>query len=420
MRLLSPPDRLQAAWKGLSVPSRLRLVVSVAVLAAAACSAWAVLHIVDGHEVSATRLVLLACLLPLSEAALLHVRLGGDSLSFTWGETCVLLGFATVSPGWVVLLAGPCVFAVHALKGRGLLKASFNAASFTIAAAVASFVMASFREGPYAVSHVSDALELSLGVFVFSLTSALLTGGVVSVAQGIAVSTVLRKNARMLLLIYAGNLLCGGVVLWLEERSSATLVALPLLVVTVYLVYRGYLAASQERDVWRQLEAAARELNHLDEQRVAHRVLARAKELLRANEAELVLFATDTRTPRYYVLADDELVCRGLDRAPLVLDEPGTTTICERPPLGSTRQPTTVLATRLDAPGEALGYLRLSFNGQIQLKRREQQVLTTFAHAVAATLLNVSMHDSVQAEALKHAHDASHDSLTGLANRVRL
>src|SRR5206468_2721119 len=128
--------------------------------------------------------------------------------------------------------------------------------------------------------------------------------------------------------------------------------------------------------------------------------------LLRANDVELVLFASGTRRARTYALEGEELLCRGLTRAALALNESGTTTIHERPPTGSKRQPTTILATRLEGPDEALGYLRLVFHGHVRLNRREQQVLTTFAHAVAATLLNVAMHDSVQAEALKHAHEA--------------
>jgi diguanylate cyclase (GGDEF)-like protein len=414
------PGRLRAAWGQLAVPARLRLVVTISAVVALACSVTAALQIVHGSDVTLWRVALLACLLPLSEAALLHVRLGGDSLSFTWGEACVLVAFAAVSPAWLVVLAGPCVFAVHLLKGRGALKATFNAASFTIAASIAAVVLAVAHGGPFTVSQPSDALTIGGGVLVFSLSSALLTSTVVAVAQGITVRSVLRSSVRMLVLVYAGNVLCGGLVLLLTERSSSLLLGLPPLVGAVYLVYRGYLGASQERDVWRQLEAAARELNHLDEQRVAQRVLARAKELLRANEAELVLLETSTRRPRSYVLEDGELVCSGLEGAMLVLNESGTTSILQRPPAGSKRKPTTVLATRLEGPDHALGYLRLSFHGKIRLNRREQQVLTTFAHAVAATLLNVAMHDSVQADAVKHAHEASHDNLTGLANRVRL
>jgi diguanylate cyclase (GGDEF)-like protein len=413
-------DRETAVWRGLAVPSRLRLVVGLTAVVAVGCSAVALLHLLQAPHVSPWRIALLACLLPLSEAALLHVRLGGDSLSFTWGEACVLVGFAAVSPSWLIVLAGPCVFTVHLLKRRGVMKATFNAASFTISSSAAALVLVGLRGGPYSVSEVWDALALSIGVLVFSLASAVLTSCVVAVAQGVAVRTVLRQNAHMLLLVYVGNLVCAGGVLYLNERSSSALLALPPLMIGVYLVYRGYLRASQERDVWRQLEAAARELNQLDEQRVAERVVARAKELLRANDVELVLFASGTRRPRTYVLDGDELICRGLTSATLSLNESGTTTILERPPAGSKRQPITILATRLDGPDEALGYLRLAFNGHIQLNKREQQVLTTFAHAVAATLLNVAMHDSVQAEALKHAHEASHDYLTGLANRVKL
>jgi diguanylate cyclase (GGDEF)-like protein len=54
------------------------------------------------------------------------------------------------------------------------------------------------------------------------------------------------------------------------------------------------------------------------------------------------------------------------------------------------------------------------------LTSRERQVLSTFAHAVATSLLNVALYDNAREEAARHEHEANHDSLTGLANRVLL
>ena len=45
------------------------------------------------------QLALLLVMMPVSERALLHVRVGGQQYSFTWGEAALLVGFVLVSPG---------------------------------------------------------------------------------------------------------------------------------------------------------------------------------------------------------------------------------------------------------------------------------------------------------------------------------
>ena len=409
--------KLPTAWRSLPVAGRLRLVVLATVVAAFGCAVVATLAVLLEPSVPAWRLALIAALLPLSEAALLHVRLGGDSVSFTWGEGCVLVGFATISPAWLVLLAGPCVLGVHLVKGRGLLKAAFNAASFTVATAVGAALLGGLSPGPYTVSRLPDVLALSVAVLAFSLVSVLQTSMVVGVAQGVPMRRVLRQNLRMVGLVYVGNMVCGGAVLYLDERTTSTLLVLPPLLLVVFFLYRGYLRANQERDIWQQLEAATRELNHLDETRVAHSVLARAKDLFRANDALLVLSATQDRPARSYALDRDQVMCAAAE--PLQ-GSAGTTTIATFPSAGSRRPSSTVLLTTLQGSEQTVGELRLTFNGSVRLNRREQQVLTTFAHSVAVTLVNAALHDSSQLEAQRHAHQASHDHLTGLANRVHL
>jgi diguanylate cyclase (GGDEF)-like protein len=416
----SPLGPIRAAWGRRAVPERLQLFVVGFGALAALCAGTAAVQLWDTAPVVGWRIVLLLCLLPLSEAALLHVRIGGDSMSFTWGEGCLLMGFALVSPSWLVLLAWPCVFAVHQMKGRGLLKAAFNASSFTLASSMAALILTATRTGPYRLSHVADALALIGSVLVFSVISAVSTSSVVAVAQQVRMRTVLRQNARIVALVFLGNVLGAVPVLFLAERSPSTLFGVPPLMGAVYFVYRGYLRASQERDVWRQLEAAARELNHLEEDRLAGAALTRATQLLRANDAELSLSATANRPARLYRLVDGKLVCSQLPHSEIVPIASGITAFVELPPPGSGRQPSTVLATTLEGPQGHLGHLRLVFNGQVRLRRREEQVLTTFAHAVATTLLNVALHEDVRAEARKQAHHAAHDPLTGLANRLLL
>jgi diguanylate cyclase (GGDEF)-like protein len=403
----------QTADTGARRPSRLHAVVGSTVVAAVAVAAVAVWQVAHQPPLHTWQLALLLVTLPLSERALLHVRFGGDHYSFTWGEACLLVGFALVSPAWFVALSGPLVMAVHLAARRGVMKSAFNAASFTLSGGAAAVVVTVAASSPYQVSDWVDATAMLAAVTVFSLTSALLTGLVVAVATGRTVTAVLTDSMRMALVVWAGNVTCAGGMLVLAERSHATLWALPPVMVAVWAVYRAYLSASQERDAWQQLEASARELNRLEEAEVAKAAITRARQMFRTEDVVLALTGRKESTDRVYTVDASGDLQRlpdpGEARAPFIeLELEG------RAPLA------TCVVAPLAGPTGRLGSLRLSFAAPVRLSGRERQVLSTYAHAVSTTLLNAYLYEDVCDEAARQAHEASHDPLTGLANRVLL
>jgi len=419
-RLASPGSPTAPPGSRRARVAPLDAVVGTAVALAVVAMGLAALHTSSSVPVEAWQVALLLCMLPLSELALLHVRFGGDSLSFTWGEGALLVGFAMTHPSLLVLVAGPMVLLVHLLKRRGLQKAAYNAAAFTLSAGMAGVVLELVTEAPYLLSSPRDVAGLAAAALVFSATSLTCTGVVVSVAQRKSLSHVLVRNLRMVVLVSLGNLAAAGLVLYLAEQSRATLFALPPVMLAMLMVYRGYLRAGQERDVWRQLEAASRELNHLDEERVALAALVRVRELMRANGADLLLHGTETKPARSYEIDGDRVTCRPIEALEAVLRTgPGAGTLLELRPSGR-KKLTTSLLSPLEGPNGTMGALRLHFSGTVHLTSREQQVLSTFTHAVASSLLNVALHEDVRNEARKQAHQAMHDPLTGLANRTLL
>jgi hypothetical protein len=303
-----PTSRLRARWDGMSVPARLRVVVgSVMVVAIAAMSLEGLL--LRGSQVpDPWRLLLIALLLPLSERALLHVRFGAHQYSFTWGEACIVIGFATVPPGWVLLIAGPVVTAVHLSAHRGWLKSLFNGAAFAIATAVASAGVQLFATTPYRLTDPRDAFVLLVCVSLFSATSALLTSLVVGVAQNRSPKAVLAETWRMLFAIWAGNVLAAAAMLFVVETNAVLLLGVPPVMAGVYSAYRGLLSTRQERDMWQQFEAATRELNQLEESDIAEVALVRAGQLFRTDRVELHLQANGQRTNRIYSLGEDQQV----------------------------------------------------------------------------------------------------------------
>ncbi|MCU1589727.1 MAG: diguanylate cyclase, partial [Frankiales bacterium] len=365
------------------------------------------------------KLAVVAVLIPLSELALLHVRYGSDQFSFTWGDASLLVGFVIIGPAWFVILAAPGVVMVHLVAHRGWLKSAYNGATFTCGASAAYAVVQLGAARPLTVQTPRDALVLVLATLAFSVCSHLGTSIAVAVAQGPAFSRVLREGVRMSALVWAGNVVVGSGVLVLLDRSPTTLASLPLVLAAVFLAYRGYLSARQERDMWQQLEVATRELNQLEESEIAEAALRRAQHLFGVDAGELQLAGGARRPPRVYLMsADGSIVCRpGPARRPT--DSPMTAYLGDRDERRRTPFVTDVVVA-LTGPKGDIGSLRLGFSGPVRFSARERHVLRTFAHAVATTVLNAALYDDVRAEAARQAHEASHDPLTGLANRVLL
>jgi diguanylate cyclase (GGDEF)-like protein len=364
------------------------------------------------------KLAVVAVLIPMSELALLHVRYGADQFSFTWGDASLLVGFVLVGPEWFVILAAPGVLLVHLAAHRGWMKAAYNSATFTAGAAAAFAVVQLSATRPLSVLTLRDAAALVLATLAFSACSNVATSVAVAVAQRVPVGSVIREGLRMSGLVWAGNVVVGGGVLVLLDRSPATLASLPLVLAAVFLAYRGFLSARQERDMWQQLEVATRELNQLEESDIAEAALRRAQQLFRVETGELTLAGGSRRPPRVYVLcAGGNIVCRpGPGRRTAV----GTTAnVAMEEGRGGVPFVTDVVAPLTGPKGE-IGSLRLTFGGAVRFSARERHVLRTFAHAVATTVLNAALYDDVRAEAARQAHEASHDPLTGLANRVLL
>ncbi|MEA2560313.1 MAG: hypothetical protein QOH06_1817, partial [Acidobacteriota bacterium] len=172
------------------------------------------------------------------------------------------------------------------------------------------------------------------------------------------------------------------------------------------------------RDIWQQLESAGRELNGLDEKDVATAALNRAKQLFRTDRVELVLLATSRSSARVYTLDEHDVAVS----RPCSEDEglgAGSMQIQQLGPDGADGL-VTCLVSPLDGPRGRIGALRLLFEGPVKLTSRERQVLFTFGHSVCTTILNVALYDDMRAEAERQAYEASHDPLTGLANRMLL
>jgi diguanylate cyclase (GGDEF)-like protein len=362
--------------------------------------------------------VLMLSLCGLADVAIIHIRFGHNRESFTFAEVTVVVGLFLVGTAELVMFAGTCVLLCHLVRRNRLIKAFFNASNFALSTALAGLVFDLLAPPTPAPLSRTVVVALVVATVVFYLANSLATAAAVAWSQGMRVLDVYLYDGLVRTVVTLLNCVAGLLVLALLQWSAYVLVVLPAVLITMYFAYRGYLQARQEREVWQQLEASTRELNVLEERHVAIAALRRTQTLFRPDGAELLVTGRPGRPDRLYTLdANDALNVR---EGTLGATSSRTTTYVELDSDGRDQPVVTCLSAPLDGPKGRIGALHLLFGGPVRLTSRERQVLSTFAHAVSTTLLNAALYEDVRAEAVRKAHEASHDHLTGLANRSLL
>ena len=365
---------------------------------------------VGGEPIKMWELLAVVGLSLFADLPLLETRIGHNTESLTFSELCMILAIVLVPLPHAVLIATTCSIVFDVARRIAPLKAAYNAANFAVAMTCAGWVANQVAQGELARTSWSSILGLLLGTFVFVVLN---SGGVavaVSLAQRVPLAGVYREGLSLRLSLAGVNALVAVLVVVLAELARTTLIMLPPVLAAMYALYRGYLAAAHERDVWQQLEGATRELNSLDMTTVLSAALSRAAQLFKADTVTIVLDDGSGAT-----------VHTG-DATGLVHTGTGPAARPSRrvDPADTDGGAVMVYSAPLEGPQGPVGVLELGFRGPVELRRREQQVLRTLAHAISSTLQNARLYSEMRAHAEAKAYEASHDALTGLGNRSLL
>jgi diguanylate cyclase len=409
-------------------PRRLRDVVLTVYVLGFACMAVAALYARSGGDKgSGSHVGLAAGLVAASELAVMHLRFGGERYTYTWSEAAVILGLVLIPFPHLVLVAPLAVALTHSLSGRQPMKVYYNAFSAAIAITIARFAMVavSGHSTVGASTGWRHWVGLASAAAVFSAVNSATTTAAVSASQGVPLGSVLRRHLPATLGVLGGNTLVAALLLQIRW-NAATVAMLPVLLALLYTTYRGNLSAREDRDTWRELEAASKDLASLDVDEVARVAAARSLRLARADEVEILLRAHDGPGIEHYHLgASGEIIQTHTDASVLdVLDlQSGAlvSSVSESLSSGVTTS-SHALVLGLDSPesDQALGALRLQFRSGVRLTDRERQVLVTFGRSVAASVYNAQLYERTREASRRHEHEATHDSLTGLPNRALL
>jgi diguanylate cyclase (GGDEF)-like protein len=374
------------------------------------------------------RLALAALALVAGDMVLLHLRFGHDQHSFTWSEAAVIIGLVALPSPWLPLTAVVSIAVAHLVARRALLKVAFNATSFAAGCVLASTAheWVIDRFGGHDLAHPARWAALAAAALVFFAWNNTTVAGAIAFSQGVRFGTVFSRGLRISLLVWFGNTVVGVLLVSMAASKPSMLLIVPPLATLLYIVYRGYLRAMQERDTWKVLQAASRDLVRTDRTELASVVLERAGGLFDADLAELVLVGDVADGATVFRRAGGDVERNDGDLAALAgtwwgrmacEQEPFEIHVSRAPAAQRTELESLGLAmcvvAPLVTPEGCIGALRIGFRGKVRLASRELQVFTTFVNHVATAVQNERLFEEMRSQAL-------HDPLTGLPNRTLL
>jgi diguanylate cyclase (GGDEF)-like protein len=328
-----------------------------------------------------------------------RIRIRANNHNIAWTETAIMIGLAVAPLPMVVLATGFGLAIATATTRTAPLKASFGVGKNMLVAATAGLVLhlAGWHSGADVIT--STIWPLSIAYLAAVVLDEAITLPVIAMATGERLRDLFREDWGLRLGTAVARLVVIVGTVFILRADSHLLLAVPPLVLSLHLIYSNRVRTRTEQQAWQRLARTTDALNVVDLDLVLTSAVTQAAELFSADEVEIEL-------------REDGRVIRGS----------GGTISHD----GPTDEPSTVDGTVIPATLEGhdravdVGVLRLRFRGPVQLSEREQYTLRTFAFALCTAVRNAQAYAELARVADEHAYAATHDALTGLANRRHL
>jgi diguanylate cyclase (GGDEF)-like protein len=360
----------------------------------------------------------------------LHYR--GNTYLFVLEEVPLLIGLVFLSPNVLVLSAVCAVaFAFAVLRRQPLLKVTFNVTSVGLRAAIAAIV---FREllGSHSPVSLRGWLAAAAALIATEITTAVCLR-VVTTLNG---QTAERRTGLLQMtgqaLLMAASMCLAFVVLDAAWFDPWTTVPLLLVAALIILAYRGYTRLSLRFSSLQHLYDFSRTMGtaNLEPSSMSVEVLKEVCTVMRARRAELIL-AEPSGIPRR--ISFTEQGPSGIEPITLVDDSIVTQTITTgEASLHNTPPQEPLSVDRIageyrDAIVAPLMNRHTAIGAIVALDRDEEQdsfdeddlrlFETLVAHA-STSLERARLVEELRYEVDSKSHQATHDMLTGLPNRI--
>ncbi|MTK04893.1 bifunctional diguanylate cyclase/phosphodiesterase [Micromonospora sp. CP22] len=376
------------------------LLVGLVVVLAGLAAAVSVAHLPSYDAITATTTwATLISLVAVGFVAKVRIRIRSTNHDIAWTETAIVIGLAVAPASVVILATGFGIGIATILTGSSPIKRAFGIGKNMLVATAAGLVLQAF-EWPAASSGLAGtALPLAVAYLAAVLLDELVTLPVISMATGTSLRTLFREDWGFRIGAAIARLGVITSTVLLINIDFRLLLVVPPLMLSLHLLYSARVRSRTEQQVWQRLAQTTDALNVVELDEVLTTAVTRASELFSADEVEVELRDVD------------RVVRGGADG--VSYDGPAD-------------QPTAVqgavVPVRLEGHDKTVdvGMLRLRFHGPVKLSEREHYTLYTFASALCTAIRNAQAYAELARVAEAHAHDATHDALTGLPNRRHL
>ncbi len=417
--------------------SRRIWLLTLVITAAAGLIAWATAGMGPIGGPLRLRWWMLAPMVYLSELTVVHLRFRRDAHSFSMSELPLIAGlfFATPLELFIAQLIGNAA-ALAINRRQPLIKFAFNLSQFSLQAAIAIVVFRLIVSTGAPDSWIGwlAAGTATLAALVFAtglITAAIrMSGGRLNPQEMVEVLGL----SSIATLMNTSLALIGVRLVW-STPSSAWLALVPPVVLS--FAYRAYISQREERSRLESLYHAMRSLHEAGHIEVALTGAAiQASQMFEAEFSEIILLPENEHLPAYLsavgpgersesMLPIDRSLGANLLRRvgpgqAMLL--PGTEEQPTRPAGELPRIEDGMVAHIRGGDGAVGVFIVANRLGDIsRFNHSDTKLLETFAAQVSTTLVNGQLADSLaQLTELKDElrHQALHDSLTKLANRV--
>ena len=385
---------------------RLRLLVGLVVVCGLGSVALSISYAVRHPTPSprAAALVIFVGSIIVANRVRIFIRIRSALESTTWGEVPVLIGLALLPAHWVVLGAVAGATVLKLVAWTGLQKTAFAIGKEAMTAGAAGAVFMAWGVQPdlvhpaFSVAPIVTALCASILADKLAFVPVMATSSHSTIRQ-VALSDwqgkLLGYGVRLATVLAVVGVLATG-------ASLLHLIDIPLVIACMHLWQSRSVRTREERESWQRLARATDELNAVDLTQVLYSAVARATEIFAVVEAEIDLTASGV-----------DRVVRGTS-GKILADGPAGD--------GETAKTAEGIAVALvtHQDGVQVGVLRLRFGGSMRLIEFEEYKLKTFTSALCTAIRNATAYAELGRINAQNAHDAAHDSLTGLANRRAL
>jgi len=395
------------------------------------------------HVIPAPRQIPWWLLIPLfcaAEVFVVHIQFRRDAHSFSLSELPLVVGFFFAPPLVVVLaMVAGTALALEVHRRQSPLKLAFNLANFTVANSVTAVLFMRLVDHHDPLSAISF-----LGTLVAILAGGVLQSLVILVAISFSEGRVDRAGiastfgfAQAATLVNTCLALIGVRIVW-ENPAELWLLAVPT--VGVFVAYRFYVAEREKRDQVDFLYQSSKQLQRTEavDDAVAA-LLTKSCEVFRAERAEITFLPTRERDAVVRTAVDKEqttlfmtpvtlddielqFMSRLLLDSPLLLSTHGRT---DGDPGGFLEQRglRDAMAVVLRGENNMVGTMLIANRlGEVTgFDDEDLRLLEMLANQTGVILERGRLQHSLSQLTVLQAqlqHEASHDPLTGMANRL--